>query len=229
MDLENTDSSHFNDGDAQVSDELDPGTSEDVYISEQSQAEKSSDVEDGSGSEIASSQVVQDLLESVNDRLEQLAEDVQSKDETIARMQEAVAEARQDQVSVLLTPVARRLIELEAQLSKAATQDYSEFEPSKIGPQFHYFLDSVEEALDALGFVVVDSEPGQPFDARRHNALKAVPVTDPEKDKTIATVVRNGYCFAGAKKIAFPAKVIVNEYKESDVVGSADFEQEPSV
>lgn len=145
-----------------------------------------------------------------------LTEAVDARDGLISSMQEAVSEGRRDQISVLLTPTARKMIDLQSELLKASTDDYSRSRPENIVSQFLYFSEGIEDILERLGFLSVDAKEGDRFDARRHNAVETVPVTDPSLDKTIHSVLRQGFSFVEAKKVAFPAKVMVREYHPED-------------
>lgn len=165
-------------------------------------------------------QLQTDLCRALAD-LEDLTEAVSARDGLISSMQEAVSEGRRDQVAVLLTPTARKMIDLQTQLLKASGDDYSRYTPEKIAAQFRYFAEGVEDILERLGFLSVEAEQGEKFDARRHNAANTVPVTDPDLDKTVSSVLRQGYSFTGAKKVAFPAKVLVNEYRPEEVPDTA--------
>lgn len=137
------------------------------------------------------------------------------KDRVLTAMNDAVAASRRDQIATLLTPAAKKLIDLEHQLRHAATQQDGGRADPQVTAEFDYFAEKLDEALEALGFEQVAASPGEAFDARRHRAVKTSGTADPELDRTIAAVIRPGYAFTGAAKTAFPASVIVNGYDDS--------------
>ena len=172
---------------------------------------------------------ISDALAEVRDRLASL-ESVQSeqitdlttrleaKNRTLTAMNETVATSRRDQVAVLLTPAAKKLVDLEQQARHASLQqresegaDHTD-QSRRIAAEFDFFAEKVEEALEALGFERLACDPGTPFDARQHRAVQTAGTEEQHLDRTVAAVLRPGFAFAGSAKVAFPAKVIVNEY-----------------
>lgn len=67
--------------------------------------------------------------------------------------------------------------------------------------------------LEKHGITLIDPKVGEPFDPKRHASIGTVPVSEKEKDHTVAEVVQKGYALHG--KILEPAKVKVSEYADN--------------
>ena len=150
------------------------------------------------------------------------------KNAMIEALQRSLEDARKDQVSTFLTPLARRLVELHSQAIDASLKDYTELDvgriASQINSEFEYFAEGLLEAIENLGFVNVEASVGTPFNARSHNAVGKELTGDPTLDKTIADCHKPGFTFGDSKRVAFPARVTVYEFDEEcvDTAGKSD-------
>lgn len=154
-----------------------------------------------------------------------LTDQLGEKDRMLAAMNDTVASSRRDQVAVLLAPAARKLIALAHQ-ARSASGKHRSASDTKTADEFDFFAEKVTDALEALGFEEVECEPGTPFNPRQHEAVKTTPVGDSALDRTVATVLRPGFRFAGATKTAFPVQVIVNGYEPDTTTLSTTHHEE---
>ena len=74
------------------------------------------------------------------------------------------------------------------------------------------FALSVEQALERCGCTPVRPEPGTPFSARDHRAVKVVEAASAAEDATIADVVADGYYDANLGRVTAPARVHVRKW-----------------
>jgi molecular chaperone GrpE (heat shock protein) len=66
----------------------------------------------------------------------------------------------------------------------------------------------VREVLHDAGATTVRPDVGDPFDPRMHQAAGSTPTTEPERDRTVAEVRRDGLIIDGGRMLR-PADVIV--------------------
>ena len=76
-----------------------------------------------------------------------------------------------------------------------------------------YIYSQLLSAMEKNGVILVEPRVGELFDAKKHESVATIPVSDPEQNHTIVEVVQKGYALHG--KILQPAKVKLAEYKES--------------
>jgi hypothetical protein len=74
------------------------------------------------------------------------------------------------------------------------------------------FGTEVENVLLQLGFSPLKTEIGHKFDATRHRSLRRVTTSNPELDRLISKVIRDGYQANGSRRILLYADVEVNRY-----------------
>lgn len=166
--------------------------------------------------------LIDEKLDSIHTSLTNLLDDartqLRSRDELIRELTTSLDEAKRDQAAGLLAPLARKLVNISVKAEDAAGKDYAELPPERLYGQvkaeFDYFAELLVDALELIGFVEIDAEEGDPFDARRHVGVDRVPTSDPEADKTIAKVLRPGYTYEHSRKAEFPARVSVYAFTE---------------
>ena len=154
------------------------------------------------------------LLRELNEQVSGFQEDISAQTALNHQLQEDLAEARRDQVALLLTPGMKQLIALFTQLSDASQRDYGPAgaRQTSATEEFEHALELTRSAIEAFGFAEVPAEPGTPFDGKLHYAAERHPAEEPGKDQTIKSLVRPGFIYANAKKAAFPARVVVYKY-----------------
>lgn len=153
-----------------------------------------------------------------------LQERVRADQDIISRMQARIEAMQGDQVRALLGPLVTELANLQASFAEAAGRDYERLGFERVRKEFDLLGDRIEAALDVVGAISLEAEPGVAFNSRIHSAVRQVPTTDPAQDKTIAAVSRQGFTFDPAGKPALYARVVVYGYapETPDVAEPAD-------
>lgn len=147
--------------------------------------------------------------------VERLHERSSADKDVIQRMQARIEELQRDQVRALLGPVVSELANLHGTCADAATRDYVRLGPERVRKEFMLLGEHVETALDLLGAVSVDAQPGESFDSRLHTAVRQVPTDDQDLDARIESVVRQGFFLGSTTKPALYARVTVHRYDPS--------------
>lgn len=158
-------------------------------------------------------------LVRVVDALGALTRQVAGDQDVIARMQARIEALQDDQVRALLTPAVLRLAALRADFAASAERDYARLEPERVRREFTLLGDQVDDAIARLGAEPVGAEAGEPFDPRRHTAVRRVPTADPALDRTIASVLQQGYTFDPTRTPALYARVTVHSYQAPPDLG----------
>ena len=123
--------------------------------------------------------------------------------ENLRRRQQAEIErARQQGLDGAVLPVLSVHDDLERALAAAAQSD----DPASIVPGVEAVLAGLLRKLEALGLERT-GEPGEAFDADRHEAIMAVPASEPGQAGTIQSVFEAG--FVRGDRLVRPARVVV--------------------
>lgn len=136
----------------------------------------------------------------------------ESQDELILRMQARIEDLQVDQVRQLLGPLVNELASLHTDLGEAAARDYERLGVGRLEKEFAFLSQRVEGAIELLGALSVQAEPGQTFDSRLHSATRQVPTADSSLDGTVAVVQRQGFRFTHESRTAIPARVTVYRF-----------------
>lgn len=151
-------------------------------------------------------------------------------EQIVRQMQNRIEQLQGDQVQALLKPVIQRFAGLHAQAAEASAKakERGELSAKELG----FFVVAIEQALDLMGIETVGAAPAVPFDPSRHHATKVVPTDDPELDKSIEAVLRQGFTYAGAPRVFLPAQVSVYRYesdeaREVETTPSSDLDNQP--
>lgn len=145
-------------------------------------------------------------------------------EQTIRRMQNRIDQLQGDQVQALLKPVIQRFAGLHAQAreSSESARDRGEAASEE---DFSYFAVAIEEALGLVDIESVGAAPSVEFDSRKHHAVRGVPTADPDLDKRVQRVLRQGFTYIDAPRVFLPARVTVYRYEAQqapdDVAASA--------
>lgn len=73
-----------------------------------------------------------------------------------------------------------------------------------------YIYSQLLGVLERHGITLIEPKVGEPFDPKRHASIGTVPVTEKEKNHTVAEMVQKGYALHG--RILEPAKVKIGEF-----------------
>ncbi|MCZ2826074.1 MULTISPECIES: nucleotide exchange factor GrpE [unclassified Modestobacter] len=135
-----------------------------------------------------------------------------AQEDVIERMQTRIENLQADQVRALLGPVATELATLHGELSEIASRDPDTLTVERVTKEIALLVQRVESGLELLGMEPVGAAPGVTFDRRWHSATGRVPTDDPDRDQTIASVVRQGFGAEGAARATVMARVAVYQY-----------------
>lgn len=133
-------------------------------------------------------------------------------EQIIRQMQNRIERLQGDQVQALLKPVIRRFAGLHSQAAEAAERARERGEKSE--KDFDFFMDSIEEALGLIDVESVEAEPFTEFDPAKHHAARVVTTDDPEKDRRVHRVLRQGFTYVDADRVFLPAQVSVYKHEE---------------
>jgi len=118
------------------------------------------------------------------------------------RHQADLERARQQGFDGALLPVLNVHDDLERALHAASRSE----DPASIVPGVEAVLAGLLRQLEALGLERTGHE-GEPFDADRHEAIMAVPASEPGQPGTIQSVFESG--FVQGDRLVRPARVVV--------------------
>ncbi|WP_017613529.1 nucleotide exchange factor GrpE [Nocardiopsis salina] len=133
-------------------------------------------------------------------------------EQIIRQMQNRIEQLQGDQVQALLKPVIRRFAGLHSQAAEAAERARERGEKSE--KDFDFFMDSIEEALGLIDVESVEAESSTEFDPAKHHAARVVTTDDPEKDRRVHRVLRQGFTYVDADRVFLPAQVSVYKHEE---------------
>ncbi|WP_257182925.1 nucleotide exchange factor GrpE [Corynebacterium cystitidis] len=160
------------------------------------------------------------MMGDVHSQLAALQSQVEEQSARNQQLQDALQEARRDQVALLLNPGVKKLVALRQLLSDGSTRDYDQVmrtgQSVSANDDFELACEQLDEAITAFGFELVEASPGTVFDKKYHYAADTVATSDPGMDKTIAEELAPGFTYASAKKAIFPARVVVYTYDAED-------------
>jgi molecular chaperone GrpE (heat shock protein) len=135
----------------------------------------------------------------------------ESYEQIIRQMQSRIEQLQGDQVQALLKPLIQRFAELHAQATEASEQARDRGESAE--KDFSFFAVAIEEALGLADIESVGAAPSVEFDSRKHHASRNVSTDDPELDKRVQRVLRQGFTYADATRVFLPAQVSVYRYE----------------
>ena len=112
--------------------------------------------------------------------------------ETIIRkMQSKIEDLQSDQVRTLLKPVISRLANLYTEAMTAAERAAGRGD-TQAQKDFGYFADEIEEGLELLDIESLGTRVGDDFNAKIQAASGTVTTDDPNLDRKVAQVIRQG-------------------------------------
>lgn len=152
-------------------------------------------------------------LDGLEERVRGFHDRAENYEQIIRQMQNRIEQLQGDQVQALLKPVIRRFAGLHSQAAEAAERARGRGEKSE--KDFDFFMDSIEEALGLIDVESVEAEPSAGFDSAKHHAARVVTTDDPEKDRRVHRVLRQGFTYVDADRVFLPAQVSVYKHEES--------------
>ena len=96
-------------------------------------------------------------------------------------------------------------------LKRQASQSWEEMSVAELKREYAYVVDDLTDLLEQQNIDPYETEPGEPFDASKHQVFKLEPTDDASLDKTIKKSVSEGYTKNG--KVLIVERVIVYQYK----------------
>ncbi|MCZ2817259.1 nucleotide exchange factor GrpE [Modestobacter sp. VKM Ac-2984] len=160
-------------------------------------------------------------LAELRGQVERFHDRAQAQEQVIERMQERIEDLQADQVRALLGPVATELATLHGELSEIAGRDPATMTAEQLAKEVGMLVHRVESGLELLGMETVGAAPGVAFDRRWHTATRRVPTGDPDRDGTIAAVVRQGFGAEGSTRATVMARVTIHQYDPTLAAGDA--------
>lgn len=139
-----------------------------------------------------------------------------AREKVIEDLHEEVQRLRAGERSLVLKPVVVDLQTLRNDLLHQARTVPGEMSARQVADLLESFALSVEQALERCGSTPVRPEPGTPFSARDHRAVKVVAAGNRDEDSTIADVVADGYHDANLDRVTAPARVTVRKWTDPE-------------
>ncbi|MEV6239112.1 nucleotide exchange factor GrpE [Lentzea sp. NPDC051838] len=139
-----------------------------------------------------------------------------AREKVIDNLHEEVQRLRVGEQALLLRPVVVDLQTLRNDLLRQARTVPAELSARQVADLLESFALSVEQALERCGCTPVRPEPGTPFSARDHRAVKVVAAASSDEDQTIAEVVADGYFDANLDRVTTPARVHVRKWSDAE-------------
>lgn len=135
-----------------------------------------------------------------------------AREKVIDNLHEEVQRLRVGEQALLLRPVVVDLQTLRNDLLRQARTVPGELSARQVTDLLESFALSVEQVLERCGSTPVRPDPGTPFSARDHRAVKVVEAASEDEDSTIAEVVADGYHDANLDRVTTPARVHVRKW-----------------
>ncbi|ANZ41299.1 nucleotide exchange factor GrpE [Lentzea guizhouensis] len=135
-----------------------------------------------------------------------------AREKVIDNLHEEVQRLRVGEQALLLRPLVVDLQTLRNDLLRQARTVPEQLSARQAADLLESFALSVEQTLERCGCTPVRPEPGTPFSARDHRAVKVVAAASAEEDSTIAEVVADGYHDANLGRVTSPARVHVRKW-----------------
>lgn len=118
-----------------------------------------------------------------------------------------------------LKPLINSLITIHARLH-AMTEEFDPVGEKTRRNGLYSLADDVEMALDELGLESLDVQPGDTFQPRQHVGKNRIDTADPEADRKVAEVLKQGFAEHGTNfeegNAKFAAQVNVYRYREPE-------------
>lgn len=163
---------------------------------------------------------LEDSFRSLNDSVAGLAERAAQHDAALADVRRSIA-AEVERFTCDALVESQQSLQLAvnsiAQLSLAMAESSRDISEDVSAESATVLLDSFRVDLDAillqLGFEALGAAAGDAFDPHLHRALKRVPTSDPQQDKTITRVIRDGYRGTATGRVLLFADVEVGRHR----------------
>jgi molecular chaperone GrpE (heat shock protein) len=130
----------------------------------------------------------------------------------IQQMQNRIEELQRDQRFAALHTHAADATEQAHARSENAAKDLG------------FFAVAIEEALGLVDIESVGAAADVAFDSRRHHAARVVPTADPNLDRRVHRVLRQGFAYVGASRVLLPAQVSIYRYEPPPAETAVDEE-----
>jgi molecular chaperone GrpE (heat shock protein) len=139
-----------------------------------------------------------------------------AREKVIEDLHDEVQRLRVGERSLVLKPVVVDLQTLRNDLLRQASTVPGEMSGRQVADLLESFALSVEQTLERCGSTPIRPEPGTPFSARDHRAVKVVEAASKDEDATIAEVVADGYYDANLDRVTTPARVNVRKWQDTE-------------
>jgi molecular chaperone GrpE (heat shock protein) len=155
---------------------------------------------------------IEAALLRVCDELAATHERAAARERVIDRLYDENQRLRTGERQLLLRPVLVDLQRLRNDLLRQAAALPAEVTTEAMARLMRSFADSVELTLERGGIRVVHPEVATPFDPDLHRAAEVVLADTPERDKTVAGVLADGYLDVTTGRATVPAVVRVHRW-----------------
>lgn len=135
------------------------------------------------------------------------------RERIIDRLHDENQKMRSGEVQQMIDPVLRDLVRLYDELIRT-TDSYAQRNEAlmqEVLRDWRFFAEMVADILYRQGIERMETKAGDPFDPMQHRACAAVPAPEQARDRTIARLVRTGFC--GPARVLRPADVEVFRFK----------------
>lgn len=137
--------------------------------------------------------VLVEALANLSNQIREVNRISEERERTINHLHEENQRLKQGEQQQLLLPVFRDLIRLYDDL-RTTTANYAKAEGTeKITRELTCYGETVCDILYRHGVEQIEVSTGAVFDPKAHKAVATVPASEPELDRTIAKVVREGF------------------------------------
>lgn len=151
-------------------------------------------------------------LRAVESQIDALRKSFDSRaaayEDTIRSLQATIEELRGQQLTGMMKPTFQQFADLKAELD-AAAQRARDSSDDHHAEEYEFFSGSVDDIMDHFDLESVRATVGDPFDRRAHAAVLRKPTDDPQLDRTIARVARQGFRVIGEPRVLIPARVVI--------------------
>ena len=158
---------------------------------------------------------LQELLGELVVELREQSAIGRDRERVIDRLHAENQSLRQGELQAAMAPLLKDLIALHDDLHQTASRyDLPDPDLSRSASRdFRSFCQALQDVLARFGVERFEVEPGSPYNAREHRAVRSVPTADITQDRCISEVIRCG--FRNEIRVVRPLEAVVMTFRHS--------------
>lgn len=144
-----------------------------------------------------------------------IQQQINVKDGQIDRLHQELEGYRRDAAARQIREVMKQVIRSRAKMKmQLQSSGWESLSADALRQEYTCALDDLTDLLERQEIDPFETEPGQPFDASRHQISQIELTEDPALDKTVKESKKEG--FVQRETILVPERVVVYQYKKGE-------------